>query len=258
MSRNRSDNREPTTARRPGLAWEPRSGALWTVVNERDGLGDGTPPDYLTSVREGGFYGWPYCYWGRTVDDRVPQTTAAVPSPRSRPTTRSGGTPPRSASAGCRPARFPGFPEGMAIGQHGSWNRSKLERLQGRVRAVRRRPPRRATSRTRKSSRASSRRDEKFSYGRPVGVALGHDGSLLVADDVAETSIWRVTGPRVRSPVSVARPEVVTFSTDKSASSAVGSPRPEVEAFHPIGARRAVSAWTRSSSAFVFEPRGLA
>src|SRR4029077_9018155 len=61
-----------------GLAWEPRTGALWTVVNERDGLGDETPPDYLTSVREGGFYGWPYCYWGQTVDDRVPQDPAMV------------------------------------------------------------------------------------------------------------------------------------------------------------------------------------
>ena len=61
-----------------GLAWEPRTGALWTVVNERDGLGDETPPDYLTSVRDGGFYGWPYCYWGQTVDDRVPQDPAAV------------------------------------------------------------------------------------------------------------------------------------------------------------------------------------
>ena len=61
-----------------GLAWEPRTGALWTVVNERDGLGDETPPDYLTSVRDGGFYGWPYCYWGQTVDDRVPQDPAVV------------------------------------------------------------------------------------------------------------------------------------------------------------------------------------
>ena len=56
-----------------GLAFEPHTGALWTVVNERDGLEDETPPDYLTSVRDGGFYGWPYCYWGQTVDDRVPQ-----------------------------------------------------------------------------------------------------------------------------------------------------------------------------------------
>ena len=61
-----------------GLAWEPRTGVLWTVVNERDGLGDETPPDYLTSVRDGGFYGWPYCYWGQMVDDRVSQDPAAV------------------------------------------------------------------------------------------------------------------------------------------------------------------------------------
>src|SRR5882757_9016172 len=61
-----------------GLAWEPQTGVLWTVVNERDGLGDETPPDYLTSVRDGGFYGWPYCYWGQTVDDRVPQDPAMV------------------------------------------------------------------------------------------------------------------------------------------------------------------------------------
>ena len=61
-----------------GMAWEPTTGALWTVVNERDGLGDETPPDYLTSVQDGGFYGWPYCYWDRIVDDRVPQDPAKV------------------------------------------------------------------------------------------------------------------------------------------------------------------------------------
>jgi glucose/arabinose dehydrogenase len=60
------------------LAWESRTGALWTVVNERDGLGDETPPDYLTSAQEDGFYGWPYCCWGQTVDGRVPQDSAAV------------------------------------------------------------------------------------------------------------------------------------------------------------------------------------
>jgi glucose/arabinose dehydrogenase len=61
-------------------AWpgSPPPAALWTVVNERDGLGDETPPDYLTSVQDGGFYGWPYCYWGRTVDDRVPQDAAGA------------------------------------------------------------------------------------------------------------------------------------------------------------------------------------
>jgi glucose/arabinose dehydrogenase len=108
-----------------GLAWEPHTGMLWTVVNERDGLGDETPPDYLTSVRDGGFYGWPYCYWGQTVDDRCRKIPSQSQKP-SRRTTRWAGTPRRSVFAGCSPARFRAFPEGMAIGQHGSWNRSTL------------------------------------------------------------------------------------------------------------------------------------
>ena len=108
-----------------GLAWEPHTGALWTVVNERDGLGDETPPDYLTSVQDGGFYGWPYCYWGQTVDDRVPQDPAAV----ARALTPDYALGGHTASLGLCwvPAgTLPGFPDGMAIGQHGSWNRSKL------------------------------------------------------------------------------------------------------------------------------------
>ena len=108
-----------------GLAWEPQTGVLWTVVNERDGLGDETPPDYLTSVRDGGFYGWPYCYWGQTVDDRVPQDPAAV-AKAITPDYALGG---HTASLGLcwLPAgTLPGFPDGMAIGQHGSWNRSTL------------------------------------------------------------------------------------------------------------------------------------
>ncbi len=88
-----------------GMAWQPHTGALWTVVNERDGLGDETPPDYLTSVLDGGFYGWPYCWWGKTVDERVqPQDVHAV-SRALTPTTRSAATPHRWACAGCRPAR---------------------------------------------------------------------------------------------------------------------------------------------------------
>ena len=90
-----------------GLAFEPTTGALWTVVNERDGLGDETPPDYLTTVREGGFYGWPYCYWDRVVDDRVPAEPGdGREGDRSR-ISRSAATRPRSASAGCRPACCP-------------------------------------------------------------------------------------------------------------------------------------------------------
>ena len=98
-----------------GLAFEPTTRVLWTVVNERDGLGDETPPDYLTSVREGGFYGWPYCYWGKTVDDRVPQDPALVATALT-PDYALGG---HTASLGLcwLPAgTLPGFPDGTVPG----------------------------------------------------------------------------------------------------------------------------------------------
>jgi glucose/arabinose dehydrogenase len=172
-----------------GLVWEPTTSVLWTVVNERDGLGDETPPDYLTSVRDGGFYGWPYCYWGQTVDDRVPQDPALV-AKAITPDYALGG---HTASLGLcwMPAgHLPGFPDGMVIGQHGSWNRSTLSGYKvvfvpfenGRPSG----PPRDILS-------GFLAPDEKESYGRPVGVTLGPDGSLLVADDVGNV-IWRVTG----------------------------------------------------------------
>lgn len=171
-----------------GTAWEPATGALWTVVNERDGIGDETPPDYLTSVRAGGFYGWPYCYWGQTVDHRVKQDPALVAT-AIRPDYALGG---HTASLGLcwMPAgTLPGFPDGMVIGQHGSWNRSKLSGykvifvpFENGAPAG---PPRDILS-------GFLSEDERFSYGRPVGVAIGPDGSLLVADDVGDV-IWRVT-----------------------------------------------------------------
>jgi hypothetical protein len=93
-----------------GLAWEPVTGALWTVVNERDGLGDETPPDYLTSVQDGGFYGWPYCYWGRTVDDRVPQDAAGVAGGQRADARLRAGRPHRLAGPVLDAGRhLPGF-----------------------------------------------------------------------------------------------------------------------------------------------------
>ena len=172
-----------------GLAWEPTTGVLWTVVNERDGLGDETPPDYLTSVQDGGFYGWPYCYWGKTVDDRVPQDPTLV-ARAIQPDYALGG---HTASLGLcwLPAgTLPNFPDGMVIGQHGSWNRSKLSGYRvvfvpfenGRPSG----PPRDILT-------GFLAPDESVSYGRPVGVSIGPDGSLLIADDVGDV-IWRVTG----------------------------------------------------------------
>ncbi len=173
-----------------GMAWEPVTGALWTVVNERDGLGDETPPDYLTAVVDGGFYGWPFCYWGQTVDDRVPQDPARV----ARALTPDYALGGHTASLGLcwMPAgTLPGFDgDGMVIGQHGSWNRSTLSGYRvvfvpfanGRPAGA----PRDILS-------GFLAPDESVSFGRPVGVALGPDKkSLLVADDVGDV-IWRVT-----------------------------------------------------------------
>ncbi len=172
-----------------GLAWEPTTGVLWTVVNERDGLGDETPPDYLTSVRDGGFYGWPYCYWGKTVDDRVPQDPALVAKALT-PDYALGGHTASLGLCWLPSGTLPGYPDGMAIGQHGSWNRSTLSGYKvvfvpfenGRPSG----PPRDILT-------GFLSPDEKESYGRPVGVTIGPDGSLLVADDVGDV-IWRVTG----------------------------------------------------------------
>jgi hypothetical protein len=172
-----------------GLAWEERTGVLWTVVNERDGLGDETPPDYLTSVRDGAFYGWPYCYWDRVVDDRVPQDPAMV----ARALTPDYALGGHTASLGLCwvPAgTLPGFPEGMAIGQHGSWNRSKLS---GYKLAFIPFENGRPSGPARDILTGFLAPDEKVSYGRPVGVTLGPDGSLLMADDVGDV-IWRITG----------------------------------------------------------------
>jgi glucose/arabinose dehydrogenase len=171
-----------------GLAWEPTTGALWTVVNERDGLGDETPPDYLTSVKDGGFYGWPYCYWGQTVDERVPQDAALVATAIT-PDFALGGHTASLGLCWVPAGMLPGFPDGMAIGQHGSWNRSTLSGYKlvfvpfanGRPSG----PPRDILS-------GFLAPDEKVSYGRPVGVTPGPDGSLLMADDVGDV-IWRVT-----------------------------------------------------------------
>ena len=173
-----------------GIDWEPNTGVLWTVVNERDGLGDEVPPDYLTAVKDGGFYGWPYCYWGQTVDDRVPQDPARVAT-AIQPDYALGGHTASLGLCWMPGGTLPGFDEdGMVIGQHGSWNRSKLSGYKvvfvpfadGRPNG----PPRDILS-------GFLSDDEKHSFGRPVGVTLGPGNCLLVADDVGDV-IWRVTG----------------------------------------------------------------
>jgi glucose/arabinose dehydrogenase len=171
-----------------GMAWEPSTQALWTVVNERDGLGDETPPDYLTSVVDGGFYGWPYCYWGKIVDDRVPQDPAMV-ARALQPDFALGGHTASLGLCWVPAGTFPGLPEGMAIGQHGSWNRSKLSGYKMTFVPFANGKP---SGGFRDLLTGFLSADERDAYGRPVSTALAADGGLLMADDVGNV-IWRVT-----------------------------------------------------------------
>jgi glucose/arabinose dehydrogenase len=176
-----------------GMAWEPRSAALWTVVNERDEIGSDLVPDYLTSVRDGAFYGWPYSYYGQHVDMRVkPQqpemvAKAITPDYALGPHTASLGL---AFSAGTTlPAAFA---NGMFVGQHGSWNRRPHSGYKVIFVPFEAGKPTAAAPLDVLTGFLSG---EGNAYGRPVGVVLDNQGALLVADDVGNV-VWRVTTQR--------------------------------------------------------------
>jgi glucose/arabinose dehydrogenase len=171
-----------------GMGFEPATGVLWTVSNERDEIGPDLPPDFLTSVKDGGFYGWPYSYWGRNVDKRVkPQDPGRV----AQAITPDYALGPHTASLGLAFYTADAFPApykgGAFIGQHGSWNRQPLNGY--RVVFV---PF--ANGRPQMPAQVFLsgflNADNKI-QGRPVGVAVDKRGALLVADDVGAV-IWRV------------------------------------------------------------------
>lgn len=179
-----------------GLGWEPRSGALWTTVNERDELGSDLVPDYMTSVRDGAFYGWPWSYYGGHVDDRVKPPRPDLVARAIAPDYALGAHTASlglafSGSAGALPA---GFHDGAFIGQHGSWNRKP--RSGYKVVFVPFRDGRPAGPPVDVLTGFISGNGKAF--GRPVGVALDREGALLVADDVGNT-IWRVAAAAPRN-----------------------------------------------------------
>jgi glucose/arabinose dehydrogenase len=180
------------------MAWQPETHALWTAVNERDELGSDLVPDYMTSVRDGAFYGWPYSYYGAHVDTRVKPrrpdlvATAIAPDYALGPHTASLGL-----AYGGESALPPRFRNGMFVGQHGSWNRKP--RSGYKVIFV---PFVGGTPSGDPIDVLTGFLDEKErAKGRPVGVAIDKRGGLLVADDVGNV-IWRVAGataPSARS-----------------------------------------------------------
>ncbi|MBK0390979.1 PQQ-dependent sugar dehydrogenase [Ramlibacter algicola] len=174
-----------------GLAWEPASGALWTVANERDELGSDLVPDYLTSVKDGAFYGWPWAYWGQHVDDRVQPPRPEMVAKTIAPDYALGNhvAPLGLAFAdGKLPAPFT---SGAFIGEHGSWNRRPLSGYKlvfvpfanGKPQGT---PIDVLTGFVSPDGKA---------WGRPVGVELDRQGGVLVADDVGN-AVWRLAPAR--------------------------------------------------------------
>jgi glucose/arabinose dehydrogenase len=169
------------------LAVQPEIGQLWAVVNERDELGPNLVPDYLTSVRAGAFYGWPYAYWGQNVDPRVrpqdPQKVAAT----TRPDYSLGSHHAPLGLAFSVPAMGARFAEGVFIGEHGSWNRSQP--VGYRVSFV---PFRNGRPAGQPIDFANGfLGNDGKARGRPVGVAVDPRGALIIVDDLSNT-IWRV------------------------------------------------------------------
>ncbi len=172
-----------------GLAWEPFSGALWTVVNERDELGSDLVPDYLTSVRDGGFYGWPYSYYGAHVDQRVQPPRPDLVAGAVAPDFALGAhVAPLGLVSSVGTSLPAAFANGMFVGEHGSWNRRPHSGY--KVVFVPFAAGRPAGLPVDVLSGFLS--DGGHAFGRPVGVAIDKRGALLVADDVGNT-VWRVS-----------------------------------------------------------------
>ncbi|HUQ96415.1 MAG TPA: sorbosone dehydrogenase family protein [Chitinophagaceae bacterium] len=172
-----------------GMGWAPGTSTLWTAVNERDELGDELVPDYITSIKEGGFYGWPYAYFGAHEDPRVKGLNPEMVKKAMVPDVALGAHTASLGLAFDEKAAMPGkYKGGAFIGQHGSWNRSQLSGY--RVVFV----PfanGKATGTPEDFLTGFVANGKSEVYGRPVGVAFTKDGAMLVADDASNT-IWRV------------------------------------------------------------------
>jgi glucose/arabinose dehydrogenase len=174
-----------------GLAWQPDSGELWVVVNERDEIGPDLVPDYMTSVKDGAFYGWPYSWFGQHIDERIKPQAPELVARALKPDYALG---PHTASLGLTfnsaDLFGPEMKSGAFIGQHGSWNRFPRSGYKvifvpfanGRPSG----PPRDILT--------GFLSDDGKALGRPVGVAIGRDGALLVADDAGNKVWWVAPG----------------------------------------------------------------
>ncbi|MCX4064112.1 sorbosone dehydrogenase family protein [Pseudomonas sp. S1Bt30] len=175
-----------------GMAWEPQSGKLWTAVNERDEIGSDLVPDYITSVKDGAFYGWPFSYYGQHVDERVTPQNPDLVAKAIAPDYAVG---PHTASLGLTFAdgsKLPAaYSNGAFIGQHGSWNRKPHSGYKVIFVPFEGGQPK---GQPLDVLTGFLDKDEK-AMGRPVGVVIDRQGDLLVADDVGN-KVWRVSAAR--------------------------------------------------------------
>ncbi|MEP6898768.1 MAG: sorbosone dehydrogenase family protein [Rhodanobacter sp.] len=173
-----------------GLQWEPTTGKLWAIANERDEIGADLVPDYLTSVQEGGFYGWPYSYYGQHVDTRVMPQRPDLVSKAIKPDYAIGS---HVAPLGLLISTTNALPEkyhsGAFISEHGSWDRSPLSGYEVVFVAFQNGKP---VGKPEPVVTGFHSDDESQLYGAPVGLVLDKEGALVVADDVGNT-VWRVT-----------------------------------------------------------------
>jgi len=174
-----------------GIAVEPKTTQLWTSVNERDGLGDDSPPDYLTSVQDGGFYGWPYSYIGDNVDPRVKPQKPELVSRAIVPDVLLGSHRAPLQFAFYTGTQFPvKYRGGAFVAEHGSWNRSQRAGYQIAFVAFADGKP--VADPEEFLSGMVPDPSGRDVYGRPVGVAVASDGALLVSDDAAKV-VYRVS-----------------------------------------------------------------
>ncbi len=186
-----------------GMGWAP-DGALWTVVNERDEIGSDLVPDYLTSVKDGAFYGWPYSYYGQNVDARVkpprPDLVAKAVAPDFALGSHVAPLGMTFSSGKTMPAALA---SGVFVGEHGSWNRKPLSGYKVVFVPFTGAKP----SGLPIDVLTGFLSPEGHAYGRPVGVAMDKRGALLVADDVGN-AVWRVSGPQQSAVAAAAGAKV--------------------------------------------------
>jgi glucose/arabinose dehydrogenase len=172
------------------MDWAPGTKTLWTSVNERDELGDDLVPDYLTSVKDGGFYGWPYSYWGQHIDPRVKEPKLELVKKAIVPDVDLGSHTASLGLAFYRGKAFPAKYQGGAfVAQHGSWNRSKLSGYKVVFVPFKNGKPSGPAEDFLTGFVADLDKDQV--YGRPTGLAFMPDGSMLLTDDISNT-IWKV------------------------------------------------------------------